>query len=190
MNGHLEELLDAYLDGELSASQRRQAEAHLKDCPDCRAELEQRRALSPVLQTAPACAGGKSEQRFVAEVCMRMARKTAAQPPAGRVSAAVWMAVPVTLALAWAFVQAVMIVVDAVEVIPGAEEVLRNSLAASIPQFEVPAALREGLQRFAVPGIGSWDDIALMMVLVGIGVLFTGWFAGWWVSQRAAGSHR
>jgi predicted anti-sigma-YlaC factor YlaD len=190
MNGHLKELLDAYLDGELNASQRRQAEAHLEGCPECRSELEQRRALSSILRADPMPAAGKSEQRFTAEVSMRMARKPAASRTANRTAAAVWMAVPVTLALAWAFVQAVSIVVDTVEVIPGAEEVLQNNLLASIPQVEMPQALRDGLQWFAMPGFGSWDDIALMMALIGIGVLLTGWFAGWWVSQRAAGSQR
>jgi anti-sigma factor RsiW len=190
MNGHLKELLDAYLDGELNASQRRQAQAHLQGCPECRAELERRRALSSTLRADPMPAGGKSEQRFVAEVSMRMPRKVAPAHPAVRPAAVAWMGIPVALGLAWAFVESAAIVVDAVKVIPGAEEALQNSLAASIPQIEMPELLRDGLRWFALPGVGSWDDIALMLALIGIGVLFTGWFAGWWVSQRTAGSQR
>ena len=190
MNGHLEQWLDAYLDGELDAAQVRQAEAHLKNCPACTTELAERRALSQVLREAPAPAVGKSEQRFVSEIALRLPRKEAAIRPTGRTAAVAWMAIPVALVMAWAFVQAAAILVDALEVIPGVEDTLRNGLAASVPQLTMPDIIRDGLQRFSVPGFGSWDDLALMMALIGIGVLFTGWFAGWWVSQRAAGSQR
>jgi len=37
---HIDEQLSAYLDGELTAQERQQVEAHLKICPQCRAEYE------------------------------------------------------------------------------------------------------------------------------------------------------
>ena len=46
---HINHLLDEYYDGELSPARRRQVEAHLAQCPDCRAELEQMRQLSALL---------------------------------------------------------------------------------------------------------------------------------------------
>jgi anti-sigma factor RsiW len=190
MNGHLGQLLDAYLDGELGNGQKRRAEAHLGACAECRAELIRRRALSRMLQAAPAPAGGKSEQRFVAEIALRLQRKAAAVRPALRPAAVAWAAVPVGLFLAWAFVQSAAIVVDALEAIPGVENVLRNDLAASVPQIAVPDAVGDLFRTFAVQGFVSWDNVVLTLALIGIGLLFTGWFAGWWVSQRAAGSHR
>jgi anti-sigma factor RsiW len=186
MNGHLGQLLDAYLDGELGNGQKRQAEAHLEGCPACRGELAQRQALSAMLQAAPSPAGGKNEQRFVAEIALRLPRKAAAVRPAS----VVWMGIPVALVLAWAFVQAAAIVVNALEVIPGAEDTLRNGLSAGVAQISMPDIVRDGLQWLSVPGFGSWDNVALWMALIGIGLLFTGWFAGWWISQRAAGSQR
>ena len=49
MNEHLNEWLDAYLDGELTPPHQRQVEAHLAHCPECRALLKQRRALASLL---------------------------------------------------------------------------------------------------------------------------------------------
>ena len=43
---HIDEQLSAYLDGELTAQERQQVEAHLKICPQCRAEYEQLRRVA------------------------------------------------------------------------------------------------------------------------------------------------
>ena len=50
---HINHLLDEYYDGELSPARRRQVEAHLDVCADCRAELEQMRQLSALLAEVP-----------------------------------------------------------------------------------------------------------------------------------------
>ena len=39
-DGHLDDALSAYLDDELAPAARREAEAHLAGCADCRAELD------------------------------------------------------------------------------------------------------------------------------------------------------
>jgi anti-sigma factor RsiW len=182
MNGHLEQWLDAYMDGELDAVQIRQAEAHLKSCPACALELGQRRALSQVLREAPAPAGGKSEQRFVSEIALRLPRTMPAIRAVGRPTAVWMMAPPVALLLAWAFIQSAMIAVGALQWLPGVEDSVRNGFGAGwMPEFAAVPAL-------PVPGV--WDAVVLAAALVVIGMLFTGWFAGWWVGQRAAGSQQ
>lgn len=51
---HLDyDTLNAYLDGELAAPARREAEAHLAGCPACRQELERLRALFAALEAWP-----------------------------------------------------------------------------------------------------------------------------------------
>jgi anti-sigma factor RsiW len=46
-------LLEAYADNELALSESLQVEAHLRECEHCRAWLEERRALSARLRSAP-----------------------------------------------------------------------------------------------------------------------------------------
>ncbi|MBN1438795.1 MAG: zf-HC2 domain-containing protein [Anaerolineales bacterium] len=187
MNGHLGQLLEAYLDGELGNGERRRAEEHVKACPECRAELERRRALSMLLKSAPAPAGGKSEQRFVSEIALRLQRKAAARL-AGRPHAMWITAPPVALFLAWAFVQSAAIVAEILQWIPDLNDALQAALSAA-GQGRIPETGGE-FALSAIPTPGIWDAAALMMLMIGIGVLFTGWFAGWCAGQQTAGSPR
>jgi anti-sigma factor RsiW len=185
MNGHLEQWLDAYLDGELDAIQILQADAHLKNCQACRMELEQRRALSQILREAPAPAFGKSDQRFVSEIALRLPRTAPAIRPESRPTAVWVMVPPFALFLAWAFIQSAMIVVGALQWLPGLEDAIRDGFEAGwIPESAAGLALP------ALPAPGVWDVVFLTAALVGIGMLFTGWFAGWWAGQRTAGSQQ
>jgi anti-sigma factor RsiW len=188
MNGHLEQWLDAYRDGELNDSQTRQAEAHLESCPACRAELEQRRALSSLLQVDPPAEGLKSESRFVAEVGLRLQRKPVIRRGIARPAVVVGGMVPIVLTLVWVFVQTVMFVSGVLEWIPGAGEALTGGLSAGIPQLAIPETVREGMQWLGTPGWSGWSALGVWITLLVVSLLFTGWFAGWWVSQRASGS--
>jgi anti-sigma factor RsiW len=51
---HLQGLLSAYLDGQVTPPERRQVEAHLAQCDTCRAELEDLRRLTNMLGRLPA----------------------------------------------------------------------------------------------------------------------------------------
>ena len=188
MNGHLEHWLDAYLDGELSASQIRQAEAHLESCPTCKAELEQRRALSPLLRAESAAEGLKSEQRFVAEIGLRLQRKPDIRRKAARPAVIAWGMIPIALTLVWVFDQTVMIVSGVMGWIPGAGEALTEGLSAGIPWLPLPEVVREGIGWLGAPGLGGWNALSGWITLLVVSLLFTGWFAGWWVSQRPSGS--
>ncbi len=188
MNGHLEQWLDAYRDGELNALQIRQAEAHLKSCPACKAELEQRRALSPLLRVEPTAEGLKSESRFVAEVGLRLQRKPPVRRLVGRPSAVAWGMIPIALILVWVFIQTVMIVSGVLEWIPGAGEAVMEGLSAGIPQLAMPEIVRDGMQWLGTPGWSSWNVLSGWITLLVVSLLFTGWFAGWWVDHRTSGS--
>jgi anti-sigma factor RsiW len=50
---HLDDALSAYLDDELAPAARREAEAHLAGCTDCREELEQVAAARQVIRIMP-----------------------------------------------------------------------------------------------------------------------------------------
>jgi len=51
--GHLDDVLSAYLDDELAPAARREAEAHLAACADCRAELDDIAAARRAVRVLP-----------------------------------------------------------------------------------------------------------------------------------------
>ncbi len=188
MNGHLEQWLDAYRDGELNDAQTQRAEAHLDSCPACRAELARRRALSILLRAEPSAEGLKSESRFVAEVSLRLQREPAVRRRSARTSAVVWAVIPIALTLVWVFLQTAVIVSGVLESIPGVGQALAEGLSAGIPQLPLPDIVQEGIGWLGTPGWGGWGALGVWITLLVVSLLFTGWFAGWWVSQRASGS--
>ena len=52
-DGHLDDALSAYLDDELAPAARREVEAHLAGCPDCRAELDDVAAARHAVRILP-----------------------------------------------------------------------------------------------------------------------------------------
>ena len=91
---HINHLLDEYYDGELSPTRRRQVEAHLVHCADCRSELEQKQQLSALLDEAPMPDAFSSPQLFNAQVALRLERRQAER---SRYPEAAWHVVPVLL---------------------------------------------------------------------------------------------
>ena len=72
--GRVRRYLNAYLDGELHAQRRSQAEAHLESCAECRAQLARLKELASLLEStsAPAAPSGfagrvmsRAQQRLV-----------------------------------------------------------------------------------------------------------------------------
>jgi anti-sigma factor RsiW len=51
--GHLDDALSAYLDDELAPAARREAEAHLAGCADCRAELDEVASARQAIRILP-----------------------------------------------------------------------------------------------------------------------------------------
>jgi anti-sigma factor RsiW len=52
--GHLDDLLSAYLDGELTPAERVEVDAHLAGCPRCRDDLDGEREVRQVIRALPA----------------------------------------------------------------------------------------------------------------------------------------
>ena len=53
MTEHLDDVLSAYLDGELTPDERRRADAHLAACPECRADLAAEGEVRQLLRGLP-----------------------------------------------------------------------------------------------------------------------------------------
>ncbi|MBN1642331.1 MAG: zf-HC2 domain-containing protein [Anaerolineae bacterium] len=77
---HIEHLIEAYRDGELSPKRRRQVQEHLAVCAGCRAELEQLERLSSTLRAYALPDTVPSAEAFRAQVALRVARQPARAP--------------------------------------------------------------------------------------------------------------
>jgi Putative zinc-finger len=103
MTDHITEWLSAYHDGELHGARLHRVEAHLSECAGCRAELDQLRALSALLQEAPSEASFLPAERFAANLALQLPRRP--EPPAARARLEIgWWMVPVGLLAIWVFI--------------------------------------------------------------------------------------
>ena len=192
MSPHVEEWLDKYLDGELSPAQQGRVQAHLEQCPHCQGLLAERHSLSALLQSAPAAAGLKPAEQFVAEVGLQLKGRLAAT---SQLFAAKntwhwsWAMVPLALVLAWVFLQTVSVLSDILVAIPGAEQVSQQSVQAlpvftTLSQLTGNALVARGadlLAFFAPTSLGWLTNLATLVV---IGLLYASWLAGWWVRNQ------
>ena len=105
MPEHMNEWLDAYMDGELHGRQLLQVEEHIRLCRACRAELEQMQALSALLHQAPVPAELLSPDRLAELVNARIPSQSAPTAPRS-FRELLWWAIPLLLVSAWVFLQA------------------------------------------------------------------------------------
>lgn len=193
---HITNLIHAYHDGELSQERVHQVEAHLAGCADCRRELEALQALSLMLQEDLIAAQFTPADRFAAEVAMQLPRR----PLAARrqkLWQTAWKAIPVGLAGAWGFVQAVFLMAFLLfpmlqsgvfsSVMPflpeGSSTILSDVIGfASAPGLEEIGRLVLRLVTFSDPAVQSLL-IYLFLQFV-IGLLFCAWLATWWLARE------
>ena len=148
--------LQAYYDDELDAHDRSQVEAHLAGCATCRAELAEIRALSSLLQEAPAAPVRLSGDRFAAQVALRLVRRPAPSP-AQRAVAIGWRAAPVLLVAAYLFFQVASIVTTGLLVLGAlsAGKVPLASLVPSTPQSGIASDILGALSGLGLNAIGE-----------------------------------
>ena len=192
MSKHVNEWLNAYLDGELRGARLAQVRAHLEECPSCQAELESVARLSGLLHEPPMPAFTPPE-RFAAQVNLRLPRKQATLRRK-RVLEIGWWTIPVGLLAAWVFIGTSFFVSDLFSAVTGL------GLLDGIP----------GWLRFGLPGQTFWaSTLGQIGVLSGsrldwaasteaftraslleitlqisIALLYLSWIAIWWARQR------
>lgn len=167
MSEHVTAWLNAYHDGELTGRQLNRVEAHLAECAPCRAELEQLRFLSAMLQESPALSESLPPEQFVAQVGLRLPRRQE-EPAFQRALRVAWQLAPLVLLGAWAFLQTVLIVTVLTRVALGLG--LGGETAATL----LPAESR-----------GLWQGVLLNLILSGVIALsYLSWLASWWSHHR------
>lgn len=176
MNAHVTEWLSAYYDGELPEDRRVQVEEHIGLCPTCRAELEELRKLSHLLQEAPAPERVISDQRFQAQVKLRL---PPAVPLTGWQSAlrAGWRLAPLGALFLWAFAQAVLLL---------STLALVMNLLPGVGSTRVFDGLGNLVSTFGFSGAESAVGLGLLNLVFTtlVAVFLCGWLASWWVLRR------
>jgi predicted anti-sigma-YlaC factor YlaD len=190
MTEHITAWLGAYHDGELQGRRLRQVEAHLAHCATCRAQMEELRKLTALLQKSPAAKGLTPPERFVAQVGLRLPRRPE-QTIWQRGLEIGWRLTPVGLLGAWAFVQAVFTVASVVLItlqIGLGGDVAVGLLSASRQGTRLTETFRllgtdlNDAFRAMLPLLStlSWSIALNLVPLVIVGLLYWSWLASWW----------
>ncbi len=183
-DAHVAAWLGAYYDGELPEARRQQVEEHLSGCPTCRAELEELRKLSSLLQEAPAPERMLAAQNFNAQVKLRLPRTAPARPAWQTALKAGWQLAPLGAVFLWVFAQAALIVAGLASVL---NLPVSLGLGAELSGWTILANSLLGIR-------GSEATAETIIVLVLLNLAFTalvavflcGWIASWWVFRRQA----
>ena len=196
MSNHVQEWLNAYLDGELKGRQLHQVEEHLAECEVCQAEFESLQGVSSLLQEvhAPTLV---SHERFASQVNLRLPERRANETKDNATGLGWWL-IPVTLLAAWIFVSTTSIISNVVAV-ADSFGLLDNTTSAWISSSS-PAAVdliatlgqagmlqgsslqwaerSESLTRSVLPQFILHASIAL---------LYLAWLAIWWARRTRQG---
>lgn len=198
MSNHMHEWLNAYLDGELRGSRLQEAEAHLAECPACRAEFDSLAGISNFLHEVPEPEYMPAE-RFASQVSLKLPQRQV-RPIRNQAFEIGWWMVPVALLAAWIFINTSFFLSDLISVAGTlgfvnsvSDWLIFGSTAeaywtATLGQFGVLsgesldlAAAAESVTRSALPQIS---------LQVAIGLLYLGWIAVWWTRHTRQGHGR
>jgi predicted anti-sigma-YlaC factor YlaD len=193
MNEHVTPWLGAYHDGELRGRRLQQVEAHLAHCAACRAELDELRALTALLQESPVVEVYTPPERFIAQVGLRLARRPA-QPTWKRILEVGWWMAPVGLLASWAFVQVVLAVASTI-LYAVRIDVIGNAVAGWLPPLgeswltRIARLSGANLNDASVAvlrllSLLSWSTALNLIVLLVIGLLYWSWLASWWARRQ------
>lgn len=197
MSRHVTDWLGAYVDGELSHLRLWRVESHLSQCAVCRAELEELRGLSALLQESPELEHVTPSDRFVANVGLRLQDRPGQSAPQ-RAMEIGWRLVPVGLLGALAFVQTVFILAGVVQAaqwmglggdfaarwLPAPQGGLWVSQLFSLSGDSLTEVAVAMLQFVRSGGPLGWTMTLYLVLLVVIGLLYWSWLASWWIRQR------
>ena len=190
MPDHKFELLNAYLDGELNARQRRKFEAHLETCEECQTELEALDALSGTLAEVPLPEFPTPDQ-LAANVSLQLPRTPQQDAETRSFFNQNWWLVPVGLLSAWASLSMISLAGELFETASS------FGLIGNIFLFDSPPTSTAAfLGRFGLldPSILSWlvPSEAFMRQFVfnivwqlALAMLYLSWIALWWARENS-----
>ena len=195
---HVTARLQAYCDGELDPRTAAAVEAHMAECEACLAELEALETLSALLHELPPATQLMPEDRFVAQVALRLPREATRTLPESTLKWG-WRLAPAMLVATWVFAQAAAILAS------GITALLRlgiggEVLGVLIPEQTAAGGAGLGLAGSLLDALGGGAVVNILRQLSALGqiavvpMLFTGltalaicsWVAMWWALERQA----
>lgn len=182
---HVNHLLEAYHDGELSPGQHRKVEAHLSECPACRAELEQMRRLSTLLHEVPLPDAFSAPHLFGSQVALRLSRRHAER---ARYPGAAWHVVPVLLLCGVVALQGLFVLVGGIVGLAQMADRLGIDVGAWWPTWNLVEAQLGSVLRLSLTSLVTVLSVALMVVLylatIAVFVPYVGWVRTLWRSTH------
>jgi predicted anti-sigma-YlaC factor YlaD len=182
---HINHLLDEYYDGELSPARRRQVETHLRVCPSCRAELEEIRQLSALLQDLPLPDAFSSPQLFGAQVALRVSRQ---QVERSNYPGMAWHVVPLLLLCGVAVLQGLFVLLGGVVGLARTAGRLGLDLGARWPFWNALETQLGSVLRLSPASLVTVLSVALMVVLylatIAVFIPYLGWVRTLWRSTQ------
>ena len=182
---HVNHNLDEYYDGELSPARRRQVEAHLEGCASCRAELEQVRQLSALLDEVSLPDAFSSPQLFGAQVALRLSHQQAER---SRYQGATWHVVPVLLLCGVVVLQGLFALLGGLAGLARTVGWFGIDLGASWPLWNVVESQLGSVLRLSPASLVTVVSVALMVVLylatIAVFIPYVGWVRTLWRSAQ------
>ena len=186
MSQHLESWLDAYIDGELTDRQQKKLENHLENCPECLLQLEKRQRLSSLLQTVPTIADLKSSEQFAAEVNLMLPREQKKQK--SNLSNVLWVLIPFGLMAVIVFLQALSLFSNAINLIPGVNNLFYNTFSSSGQGLTLFPWLKTTIEGAMIwtgtDWLFRWNTLTYLFLMMMISFLYLVWMAIWWVRKH------
>jgi predicted anti-sigma-YlaC factor YlaD len=195
---HVTARLQAYHDGELGPRTAETVAAHLAGCEACLAEFEALETLSALLHELPPATQLVPEDRFAAQVALRLPRDKAPTLPERTLKWG-WRLTPVVLVATWASVQAAAILTS------GIAALLRLGVGSEVAGSLIPgrtaaSGVGLGVVGTLLDALGGDAVVEILRQLSAVGwitvvpMLFTGltalavcsWVAMWWAVERHA----
>jgi len=189
MSNHVNEWLNAYLDGELKGRQLQQVEEHLLECEACQAELDSLMGLSALLHEIPA-PEFTSPERFVTQVNLLLPQKRIAssKPQASELG---WWMIPVGILAVWVFISTAVIVsnmVSAADTLGLLDGTTASLISAPSDTADVTSTLGQfgvlqgnNLQWAERSESFTREVFPQFVWQVSIGLMYLSWMVVWWV---------
>jgi anti-sigma factor RsiW len=187
-------LLNAYMDNELTGARMTQLENHLEECPFCQAELDELRQVSRLLHAAP-LPGFLPTWRVIANLSFKLPHRPVRGHPVGRTSIAWWM-VPVGLLGLFFFVHTVFMITTMVS-LADITGLLGNTAAwlsdsGQTVWFSTLVNLTGGQLGDAQTSVAALNDLGLLghgilsnlVWRAAIFMLYAAWIASWLIQPN------